>query len=413
MPAPAPQVSAYDECTATPAVGTVNLLLNSPRVKREWRNATFLGEAVTGRFEYTSTNSNALPVRIRYSKRDAVSGVTTLLGTEFFDSAGNLTRREQYVGWVRQPGMSAGQTQTTDYTLRTLFPAGQADRQERVARTYIGNQVVNLPAGRLDTCQVRDVQYVLAGGVATEVSTELLNYAKGLGWVKSYFTNTVAGASDRNQTYMVELLSSTATANFVSVAASTTPSLASCSAVATNQTLRLTSSNSDEAGSGLRVIRSGVFNGSAVLTVERRQATSEVLTQSRHYEAAVGLLRSVARESMNSTGTAVVETIYRSGIPDLRGLAVGDVANYVVTTQSSLPAIPLAFRPESVTFLGHEKVTTPVGTFDTCKLRFVYGTNGAEGSETVYYAPGLHWVRLDGTDATGLRTTRELVSKLP
>jgi hypothetical protein len=411
--APAPQVSVYDECVALPSIGTVNLVLNSPRIKREWRNATFLGEAVVGRFEYASSNTNALPLRIRYFRKDAASGATATLGTEVFDGAGNLTLREQYVARVFQPGMSVGQTQTTDYVVRTLFPAGQADRQERTARTYLGNQGVNLPGGRLDTCQVREIQYVLAGAVATEVSTELLNYAKGLSWVKSYFTNTVVGASDRNQTYMVELLSSTASANFLSAAATTAPSLASCSAFAANQTLRLTSLNAAEADSGLRVTRSAVFNGNTVLTVERRQATSEVLTQRRHYDAAVGLLRSVGREFMNATGTAVVETTFRSGIPDLRTLAIGDVSNYVVTTQSSSVAVATTSRPESVTFLGHEKVTTPAGTFDTCKVRYVYGTNGLEGSETVYYAPGLHWVRLDGSDAAGLRTTRELVSKLP
>jgi hypothetical protein len=387
------------------------LVLNSSRIKREWRNATFLGEAVIGRFEYTTTNANALPARIRYFKKDAASGGTTLVGVEFFNSAGNLTRREQYVGWERQPGLLVGQTQTADYTVKVLFPAGQVDRQERVVRTYIGNQVVNLPGGRLDTCQVRDVQYLLTGGAAVEVSTEVLNYAKGLHWVKSYFTNTGSTASDRNQTYMVELLSTNAPVSFMPAAATTAPSLASCSAVAVNQTLRLTSGNADEAGSGLRVIRNSVFNGNSVLTVERRQATSEVLTQRRHYDAGIGLLRSVGREFMDTTGTAVVETTTRSGTPDLRTLAVGDVANFVVTTQSSASAV--ASRSESVTFLGHEKVTSPAGTFDTCKVRFVYGVNGSEGSETVYYAPGVHWVRLDGTDAAGLRTTRELVSKSP
>ena len=64
---------------------------------------------------------------------------------------------------------------------------------------------------------------------------------------------------------------------------------------------------------------------------------------------------------------------------------------------------------DTFTFDGFAKVTTPAGTFDTCKLRFVY-QSGLE--ETYYHAPGLHWVRLDRTES-GVRTTRELISHTP
>lgn len=410
-PAPAAGGLTYAQCTATPPLGSVNTFINSSRPRREWQLTHFLGETVTGRVEFPSGSSN--PTRIRYSKTDFSTGAVTVLGLENYDVSGNLLLREQYTGWVIPAALSEGQSQATDYTVKTLFPAGRADRQERVVRTYLGNQVVNLTGGRLDTCSVRDVVHSVSGGVATPISIEQLNYAKGAGWVKSYFTSTGASASDRNQTYLVELASSTVPLSFAAPKADTAPSLASCSAVALNQTLRFSANNATQAGNALRQTRAGTFNGGTVLTVDRRQATTQVLSQRFHFDAAAGLLRQVGRENLDAAGSNVAQAFVKTGVPDLRTLALGATVDYTATSTYYLPSASTSNGLESVTFLGHEKVTTPAGTFDTCKVRFIYGQGSTSFSETYNYAPGLYWVRYDEASSAGARTVRELLTPAP
>jgi hypothetical protein len=77
---------------------------------------------------------------------------------------------------------------------------------------------------------------------------------------------------------------------------------------------------------------------------------------------------------------------------------------YTVTFPT--PARHRSTSNDTFTFQGYAKVTTPAGTFDTCKVRFDYQSGLVE---TYYHAPGLHWVRLDST-LQGVRTTRELIA---
>lgn len=402
---------SYGDCLSVPAHGTVSRYMNSARPRREWKAATFLGETATARHEYATLVATS-PARIRYTKIDAATGNRVLLGVENFNASGVLTQREQYIGNALSSSLAPGATESIDYTVKTLFPAGVADRQARIVRNYVGQEAVNSTSGRVETCKVLDTVYAVSpAGIATQEYTEQLNYAKGVEWIKSYLTYTGAAAADRNQTYLVELLSSTAFVAAVHATADATPSLASCSAVPAGQTLRFSAFDTNEANSALRTTSVTVSNGVSVLNVDRRNVTTQALTRKVHFDGTVGLLREVAYENYNPSG-AVTSAFYKTGVPDLSNLALGASASYTETSTQYLPTSSSSRTLETVKFLGHEKVTTPAGVFDTCKVSVKYTyAGGTTSTETYNYAPNLYWVRMETTGTTGVRTVRELVAK--
>jgi hypothetical protein len=368
----------------------------------------FLGEAVTGRFDY-ATATSTVPVRVRYSRPGNNAGEQVVLGTEWFDAAGNLTRREQYNGWVISAGLAVGVPQTQDYTVRTLFPAGQADRTERLTRVYDGVRPVTLAQGQVPSCQIRDTLEQVTTSGPVPLSTEQLHYVPTAGWVKSYYTVTQASAPDVRQTYLTELAQSNRTLAMAPATASSQPGLLACATPPQNRTKRLTASNASEAASAVRMWSSGVFNGSPVMVSTRMHIQTNFVTQRRHFDPALGALRTVGREQLDPNTGLLVESFVRTGTPNLSTLAVGGSASFTSQDTHSVPAGLVRSNAEAVTFLGHEQISTPAGTFDTCKLRWVTGTGSTAVTETYHYAPNTGWVRLD-SESGGVRTTRELLA---
>lgn len=400
-PAPAPAPMTLAECSKTPALGTVNHYVHSQRTRFEWKATTFLGEAVTGRFEYAD-DAAATPLRVRYTKTDAVTGAVTVVAVDTFDASGALTHREQSIGRTFPVDLAIGQSSITTYTVKVLFPAGQPDRTERLTRKYEGNGAVNAASGRMETCAVTELTDNMDTGTATRVAEEQLYFVKGMGWVKSYFKSMIVSATARGErTYLSELISSTALTLPVSAAtADTTPSLASCSAFPpAGQRLVFTSNSDAHANSEVRV--TGTDTSRAPLLSETRSTVLGTLTATRYFDNVVGGLRDVRFEQILPT----VQSSVLSGKPDLRNTAVGATVNYTLST--TVGTSPATVSADSFTFVGHEKVTTPAGTFDTCKVKYVFGSGA---SEVYNYVPNLLWVRYDSTDASGVRTLRELIS---
>ena len=405
-PPPAPPAGplTYADCTQLPS-GVTNTYLNSSRPKREWKAAMFLGQAVTARYEYLSAAATT-PVRAWYYQVDAGANTVTTVGHEDFDGSGNLTRREQFTGWVHSTTLAAGQSETVNYTVTTLVPAGQADVTQRSTLTYETNEVITLPGGRLDTCRVKEVTE-RTSGTPVQLSVETAHLARGLGLVKSYYKPTWADYTDRNQTYLTEIVSTTGSLALAAAPADTAPTLAQCSALPANQSLEISASTVSEANSAFRVTSSSTFNGAAVIAVERRNAASNARSQIDFYDPSVGQLLYRGVNAYGSTGTALVNSVVRTGRPDLRGTAPLATVPYAETFQVVVPAGgATSTTNDSFTFEGYAKVTTPAGTFDTCKVRFNY-----EGGlvETYYLAPNRYWVRLETMQA-GVRTTRELIA---
>ncbi len=165
-----------------------------------------------------------------------------------------------------------------------------------------------------------------------------------------------------------------------------------------------------EANNAVRVTRAApaTFNGATALPIDRRNAATNNKSETIYLDPNVGYLRILGEENFDSTGTLLVQTRTRTGRPDLRGTAVGATANYTETfTKTGGSPVP---SNDTFTFLGYEKITTPAGTFDTCKVKFSYASDGS--TETYWHAPNLHWVRLD-TTLGSVRTTRELISHAP
>ena len=410
--APAPGTGApvsLADCTDLPT-GVSNRYLNgaldSAWARREWKGAASaeFPEATVSRHDYAAADA-ATPSEIWYFKSDA--GTRTVLGREKLNADGSLATRVQFVGWVESRTLAAGASETVNYTVKSLVPA-QADTSERLTRTFSANHEITLPGGRLNTCTVDTVRSAAAaGGALAERSRERLHYAPGLGVVKRYLTRTHMEyvLVDKDQTYVNELVQSSQPVTYLAAAASTTPSLAQCSAILPDQTLQYTAGNPQEALSDKRFTLSSSFNGAASTLVSQRSVRGDSPTRTpnkiSYFDPAVGALRERGFNIYAANGSVSSTTVF-SGRPDLTGTAEGQTVSYTETANTD--GTPVS-STDSFTFIGHEKVATYAGEFDTCKVRFDYGDGN---TETYYLAPDVYWVRLDAT-VGGVRTTREMV----
>ena len=403
-PAPAPTTSlSLADCTAFPTGVTseyLNAALDSNWARREWRtaNSPDFPDAQIARFDYSSATATQ-PSDIWYFKSDATTRTT--LGHETL-SAGNVATREQFVGWVESKTLAAGASETIDYTAKLVLPAG-ADRSEQLVRTFSASRETTLPGGRVDTCVVDTVRRAASsGGALSDQSTERLHYVPGLGVVKRYFTRTNMNfvLIDRNQTYLNELASSSKAVPYTTTPPGSTPSLTACAGIAGNQVLQYTASNGQEALSDKRRTLAGSFNGTPSTLVSQRSMRTDGLSKISYFDQSLGALRELGYEIYGNSGQ-VTDTATFSGRPDLSGTAVGGSVTYDETTTNGASTT----STDKFTFVGHEKVATYAGDFDTCKLQFDYGGGNRE---VFYLAPDVYWVRLDAT-VNGVRTTREMV----
>lgn len=397
----------YADCMQNPT-GVTNTYLNSFRPRRTWEAATFDGEAVTARKEYASTSGTAPPSRIWYYKYDGSAGTVTTVGHEELNGAGTVTLRERFSGFVNGT-LAAGQSETVNYTVTTLVPSGQADRSERLTLSYDGNEVITLPGGRVDSCKVTATTARVSGATVTPVSVETLHLARGLGFVKSYYKPTFSGFTDHDQTYLAELASTTGALSYGADTADVAPGLTQCSAVPVNGNFVVTASTPAEANDAVITTGTGTFNGAAVRTEDVHNTASGYRTRGNHYDPNIGYLRPVGSSLYGSTGTLLVQMRTQTGRPDLRSTPVLSTVTYTETFAVIFPTGGgSSTSNDSFTFEGYAKITTPAGTFDTCKVRFNYDDGR---SETYWYASNLHWVRLESRTAAGVRTTRELISR--
>ncbi|MFL6664551.1 MAG: hypothetical protein ACJ8G7_20435, partial [Rhizobacter sp.] len=334
-----------------------NTYLNTTRPRREWRAGTFLGQAVTARLEYADATTTH-PSRAYYYQYDTTAHTVTTLGHEDFDAGGAVTRQEQFVGLVNSTTLAVGQNEAKTYTVKTLVPAATADRSERSTVTYEANQVISLSGGRTDSCRVKNViESIAAGGAATQVSVETLHFVPGLGFVKSYYKPMTAGAPDRNQTYLTELVSTTGTLALAAPNADSPPTLTQCSALQTGLSLVLTASSSAEANSALRTSSAVTFNGAQAIAMERRNVVSNSRSSIDYYDPTVGYLRPVGNDTFDSTGALLFTRVARTGRPDLRSAGVTAAVNYVETYTALPPTIiPTVTSNDTFTFDGFAKV---------------------------------------------------------
>jgi hypothetical protein len=392
------------ECSALPT-GTTTTYINVTRPTHQWAATTFQGQAAIARSEFAA--GAAFPQVIWYYQADTAAQTLTTLGQETLDSNGNVTRRVSYTGRVHSTALATGASETVNYTVKNLLPSG-ADQFEQEVVTYVGNEEVTLPGGRLNTCKLTRVsgtQTVQAGPV-TELTQEQLYLGKNLGLVKSYYKPTgQIFLFDRGQTYLIEMSNSTAAVGYVPATAATTPSLASCGTMAAGQELVVTASNPAEANSARRSTTMGTFSGGPTLQVNRRSFIPDVLTSVYHFDVTLGTLQLWGIQTYQNG--AIISTKTYGGHLNLSTTALGATTNY---TESILLQQTPTSTNDSFTFVGHEKVTTQAGTFDTCKVRFNYSANNDGGSETYWLLPNVHWARLERVDPQGVHTTRELVS---
>jgi hypothetical protein len=382
--------------------GVNHTYLNAARPRVEWRNATFLGAAATARREFASSSAST-PSRVWYYRFDSTTNTVATLGYEELDGSGNVTRREQYEGWSHSTGLAEGQTEVVSHTVRTLVPSNQADLSRRVTLVYQGNEVINLPGGRLNTCKVRSTIERLSGATQGQESVETSHFSPGLGVVKSYYTPTLATFSDRNQTYLTELASTSAALALAAPNADAAPTLGQCSQLSAGQTLKISASSPIEANTASAAISAATFNGASALALVWRNATSDARARIDYFDPSVGFLRYLGNEFYGGSNDVLQTRVSRTGRPDLRSTPVLGSVSYTeaFTTTSTNTS------NDTFTFEGYAKVTTPAGTFDTCKVRFNYQDGLVE---TYYLAPNLYWVRLDAT-GSGVRATRELIAR--
>ena len=385
----------------------VNTYLNTPRPRHEWRAATFQGEAVIGSFEYAAGASVATIAN--YYKADVAANTVTAVGSDTFDAQGNVTRSVAYVGRVHPTTLTAGQSSTANYTVRVLAPVGTADTTEREVLTFVGNEEITLPGGRATTCKLTSVVSSVVSGTASELWQEQVHLVPNVGMVKTYLKPTGAiFLFDRGQTYLTELASTNATLTYASAAAATAPTLTACAAMAAGQNLVVTASNTLEAGGARRSTQLSTFNLSPTLQIDRRSFVPDALNSVYHFDRTLGELQ-LRGIYIYSNGNVSSSESY-GGHPDLTGVGLGQTLSYSETITRQ-PANVTVTTNDSFTFIGHEKVTTLAGTFDTCKVRFDYGANNSGGSEIYWMVPNVHWARLERITASGARTTRELVSR--
>jgi hypothetical protein len=394
-PAPPPPAAPLTlaDCDAKP-VGLVNTYLNSTRPTRKWVAAQFEGADVVVREEYDVAGTIARKV---YYRDDAAARTSTLVAREVFDTAGNLERRLKFNGATLRTDLAVGQSQTITYTWDVQVPTGEAGSSETLTVSYDGNEAVTLRSGRVDTCRTT-ITIVDAGAVP--VSTETVHATRNASFVKSYLRSTAPSAVDSGQTYMIELDTSTASVPASAPTASTAPTLGSCSAVPAGLDFRLTAANGFEADSARRRTEAVSWRGSASLAMRRLHGTTGALQSTTHFDPDVGFLATLGFESADGSSGILV-----SAKPELRNTPLGGTVDFVETA-TPYPSGPSTTTSQAFTFHGHERVSTPAGTFDACKVTFrVKGSGGY--SDTYWLVPNQSFVRSESLDALGRRTTRE------
>ncbi len=398
----------FAACVETPGPGTVNVYLNSPHARREWKTATYAGELLNARFDYASLTATQ-PAQVSYSRVDAAAKTITWVARETFDATtGALTQREQYTGRRFSQFLSVGQSETVNYTVKTLFPANVADREERIARAFLGEGPVTLSQGNLSTCAVSESRSSVAGALITQLGVEALYYVPGVSFVKSYAANTDRASATRGQSTLVELDSTTAPASYKTAAVTNPPTLAACTALKPNQSFTVTASGASlgsPSENSQRTTVASTLNGVPTVAIVRSNISTNVVADILHHDPAVGFFGRVGSETQ--TNFVVTGRTLISGIPDLRMTPVGESVTYAVSTQPVLPPGPTTSSTETFTFLGHQKVSTIFGTIDTCKVKFDDPNKG--GSEIYYYAPDKHWLRFEAVLPSGTRATREIL----
>jgi hypothetical protein len=398
----------FAACVQTPATDTVNVYLNTTHARREWKMASYAGELLNARFDYPSTTATQ-PVQISYSRVDVSAKTLTWVAQETFDATtGALTHREQYAGRKFSQALPIGQTETVSYTVKTLFPANVADREERIARTFLAEGPITLSQGDLNTCAVSESRSSVAGSLVTQLGVEALYYVPGASVVKSYAANTNPASATRGQSALLELDSTTAPVSYQTAAVTSIPTLAACSALKPNQSFTITASGAPLGSpfeTSQRTTMASVLNGTPTLAVVRSNVSTNTIADTLHHDPEVGYLRRVGAQTQTNfvvTGSTLV-----SGIPDLRTTPLGESVTYGVTTQPLVPPGPPTTSTETFTFLGHQRVSTLLGIVDTCKVKLDYPNGG--GSETYYYAPDKQWLRLETVLPSGTRATREML----
>lgn len=399
-PADASSESTFKKCTAPAAEGTVHTYTNAARPHVAWRKATYAGERLDAEVEYVDA---AQPLRIRYTRPG--TDAQTVVAQEVFNPAtGELVLREQYEGRKLSTKLKEGESETVGYIVKTLIPAQVTDRTEILVRTYVGDQEATFNEGRLKTCVVTEAVSESVNDSSTSLSTATLHYTPGLNVVKRYEKATDPKAAGRDLTVLSELIDSTATRTYLPDAAATQPTLASCNQLPPALDIILTASNDSESNSARRQTVPRAFNNQAALALLRSRLNGE-LTQIRYLDAIRGYTAEVGRENFAAGQMTSRSTI--TGIPDLRNVALGQTVDYTRATLTPPAAAP-TLAPERFSFVGHKKVTTPAGSFDTCQVRFDYSGGSVE---TVYLVPNSHWARLESRSSTGVLTVRELIQR--
>ena len=268
---------------------------------------------------------------------------------------------------------------------------------------FDGTEMITLPQGRLQACKFTHT--TSSGG--SPVSVETFYRAPGVNLVKSYFLVTNLSDSDYNQTNLTELATTTAAVTLSVPTSDTAPSLATCSALPTGLNLTYTSSTSNEAASGRRATMTGTLQGTSTVAVTRRHVGNNALQSTFHHSSNIGFLTRLGSESADGSSITIL-----TGQPDVRDTAANASVDFVRTDTTYLSGTLIGTPVVSnnrFTNMGHEKVTTPVGTLDACKVRFFYGNSG--NTETYWLAPNGYWVRLENLDPAGVRTSREMISR--
>lgn len=378
------------ECEAKP-VGHVTTFVNTSLPRREWTQGSFEGEAVIVR---TDANANGQTVRKIYYKDDAAARTSTTVGFEIFDTAGNVVQRAKYSGRTLSTALTPGQSQTITYSWQDLLPVGGPGGTQTMTYRYDGNEVISLPQGRLEACKA--TLTISEAGAPLSVSTQYS--AKGVSTVKSYSRNTKTGDALYNQVALLELDSTTAALSFAAPTAQTQPSLASCSALQPGMNFEMSASSANEAASARRVSSAATVLGTTTLAMERRHATTDALQSISHFDPVVGFVKILGTENADrATG------LIRSETANLVDTAVGASVDYAVTS-TPYPSGAATTSNDRFTHLGHERVTTPAGTYDACKVRFNFGSGLVE---TYWLVPNRFYARLESVSATGVRSTRE------
>jgi hypothetical protein len=392
-PAPPAAPLSLADCDAKP-VGLVNTYLNSTRPTRKWVADRFDGVDVVVREEYDVAGVIARKV---YYRDDAVARTSTLVARESYDSGGHLERRLRFNGATLSTALAAGQSQTITYTWDVQFPAGEAGSSETLTVRYDGNEAVTLRSGRVDTCKTT---ITISDAAGQPVSTETVHATRNASFVKSYLKSTAPGVVDSGQTYMIELETSTAAIPAANPIASTTPTLASCSALPAALDFTLSAADAFEAASARRTTEDVNWRGSASRAMRRLNATSGALQSTTHFDPTAGFLATLGFESADAASGIVV-----SPKPDLHTTPLGGTWDFSETA-TTYPGGTSSTTSQTFVFHGHERVTTPSGTFDACKVTF--RINGAGGfSDTYWLVPGQSFVRSESLDPVGRRTTRE------